>query len=78
MSQFERSLEVARQLGAEDGKGSDHDCDLSGEWADRESGPQVYQRIIDTAEAQVPDGEEWFTELLDEYERAYNEARETK
>jgi len=70
---WDAAVTAARDLGASAGDGSDHECDLSGEWADRPAGPEVYQRIL--AEAGVTAYEdEWFSELLDAYEEAYNEA----
>jgi len=71
---YELALASARELGAADGTGSDHECDLSGQWADRPGGPEVFARILAEAGVTEPSGEEWFTELLDVYEEAYNEA----
>jgi len=62
-------------MGREAGYGATYPCDLSGEWADVPSGPEVYAAILDEADVEEPEGEEWFTEVLDEYEEAYEAAR---
>jgi hypothetical protein len=74
MTDFDRAAEVARELGVEDGTERTAPCDLSGQWADEPSGPAVFARILSQAGVSEPADEEWFTDLLDVYEKAYNQA----
>lgn len=71
----EAVIEAAGELGRLDGAGSDHECDLSGEWADRETPAEVLRRAMNAAN--VTDDEFDFaaeTDALDAYEAAWNEA----
>jgi hypothetical protein len=74
MTDFDRAAEVARELGVEDGTERTAPCDLSGQWADEPGGPAVFARILSQAGVSEPPDEEWFTDLLDVYEKAYNQA----
>lgn len=53
---------------------------LSGEWADDITGPQLFAEILDAAGCEPLDGDdecaEWFTETLDAYSDAYRRAAE--
>jgi hypothetical protein len=74
---YARATAVARSYGRRDGAGSLHECDLSGQWADIPSGPQVYADVlayVGVDNHHTPDGEDWFTDVLDAYEDAYNTA----
>jgi hypothetical protein len=71
--QYSKALEVARKLGAEDGYGRTHPCDLSGEYGP--GGPAVYEYILSQAGVEEPEEEDWFTDILDAYEEAYEDAR---
>jgi predicted RNase H-like HicB family nuclease len=48
-SQYDSMIEVAKRIGAEDGKYSTHVCDLSGEWADRPTAKDVLESIYAVA-----------------------------
>ena len=64
----------AGKLGEEDGLGSDHECDLSGEWCDRPSSQDVLHAIYAVAQVgnRYDDAEQ---DLLDTYEESYNLAQ---
>ena len=51
-------------------------CDLSGQWADEPNGEDVFQMIC--ADADVQAHGDFFTDVLDEYEDAYNTAVESE
>ena len=71
-AEYKAALEEARSQGHDAGQGADGPCDLSGQWADEPSGPQVIARIISAigADPERVDGAE--TDILDVYEDAYN------
>lgn len=47
---------------------------LSGEWADEPSGPDIYNAIYAMAEKTPDELQDDFTELLDRYEQAFQES----
>lgn len=64
---------VARAMGQEDSPGPGAMVDLSGEWADTPSGPEIFARICDQAGVDVDQANEAdaFGEILDAYEAGY-------
>jgi hypothetical protein len=54
--------------------------DLSGEWANESSGPQMLDFLLGQADLELADDEkgDLFTEILDEYEMAFTTACEDK
>lgn len=80
-SQYDRLIEAAEMLGTQDGKYSNHPCDLSGEWADRPTAKDVliniYAVALQTEDSLDADDfyllEDVDTDyILDFYESAFN------
>ena len=80
-SQYDNMIEVAKRIGAEDGKYSTHVCDLSGEWADRPTSDDIlkYIYVIALQEDVSLDADDFFLfedvdkdYILDFYENEYN------
>jgi hypothetical protein len=80
-------VKAARYIlrGIEDGDSAITDgfpfADLSGQWADTLTGPQLEADALDAAGVHDGDGlaedMEWFTDICDAYESAFSEATET-
>lgn len=80
-SQCDRLIEAAEMLGTQDGKYSNHPCDLSGEWADRPTAIEVLANIYAIAlqtDNSLNSNDFYLLEsvdtdyILDFYESAYN------